>query len=48
LFEINAVPRQANGVANPDKPMRLRLVPFADAGQSGDAYEVWLPARRLE
>jgi DUF1680 family protein len=37
LIQTNAVPIQ------PSSPVQIRLVPFADAGQTGAPYKVWLP-----
>jgi len=47
VFRINAAPRKS-AAGEADQPRaHLRLVPFADAGQGGTAYQVWIPAGPL-
>jgi hypothetical protein len=41
VFEVNA--SGASGKRPAGSPPRITLVPFADAGQSGTTYQVWLP-----
>ena len=40
VFRINAINRKTS---KPSAAATIRLVPFADAGATGAAYEVWLP-----
>ena len=43
LFRINALAQKNAGSLKPGAPVQIRLVPFADAGQTGTPYKVWLP-----
>ncbi len=43
VFAVNAVARQAIGSCRRGSPVRVRLIPFADAGQTGTQYKIWLP-----
>ena len=43
VFRINAIARRATGSLKTGAPLQVRLVPFADAGQTGTSYKVWLP-----
>jgi uncharacterized protein len=43
VFEIKAIARRSTGDLKAGAPLRARLVPFADAGQTGSTYKVWLP-----
>jgi DUF1680 family protein len=42
MFTVNAVARQPAD-ARKGNPLRAALIPFADAGETGSAYKVWLP-----
>jgi DUF1680 family protein len=44
VFRIQAVCR-SQGDGKSEAPVRIRLVPFADAGATGTAYKIWLPCR---
>jgi hypothetical protein len=43
VFRINGLVRRANGPIVAGTRLPLRLVPFADAGDTGSEYKVWLP-----
>jgi hypothetical protein len=43
VFRINAVAREATNSIPAGAPLRIQLIPFADAGASGEPYQVWLP-----
>ena len=43
VFRINAIPRHSSNPAQGSAPLSIRLIPFADAGNSGSEYRVWLP-----
>jgi hypothetical protein len=43
VFSVNAVARKATANIKSGSPVRIRLVPFADAGGTGAPYRVWLP-----
>ncbi len=43
VFSVNAVAAQGAEALNSSPPLRIRLIPFADAGGGGSAYRVWLP-----
>jgi DUF1680 family protein len=45
VFRINAVARPASGSKEKPKPLKVHLIPFADAGGTGSAYKIWLPFR---
>ncbi|HEX3987883.1 MAG TPA: beta-L-arabinofuranosidase domain-containing protein [Verrucomicrobiae bacterium] len=42
VFSLNAVAKKRAGDATPGS-VRIRLIPFADAGGTGSLYRVWLP-----
>jgi uncharacterized protein len=44
VFRIDARARRASGSLAAGAPVLVRLIPFADAGGTGSAYKVWLPA----
>ena len=43
VYRIHAIARKPIGSLKAGSPLDIRLVPFADAGANGTAYEVWLP-----
>jgi uncharacterized protein len=43
VFSIKATARRDTGTLKAGAPLQPRLVPFADAGQVGTTYKVWLP-----
>jgi DUF1680 family protein len=43
VFRINAVVRKPVGSLKEGAPVKAALVPFADAGGTGSAYQIWLP-----
>ncbi len=43
VFRINALCRRSVGALKKGAPLRIRLIPFADAGETGSQYKVWLP-----
>ena len=43
VFRINAVARKRTGSLKAGAPLQIRLIPFADAGETGTSYKVWLP-----
>jgi hypothetical protein len=43
VFRINAVARKRTGDLKAGAPLQIRLIPFADAGETGTSYKVWLP-----
>ena len=43
VFRINALVRRTSGSLKSGAPIRVRLIPFADAGGTGTRYKVWLP-----
>jgi DUF1680 family protein len=45
VFRVNAIAGQATNSALVPTPHEIRLIPFADAGASGRAYEIWIPRR---
>jgi hypothetical protein len=45
VFRLNAVERNAGSLLK-DRPLSIRLVPFADAGTAGSRYKIWLPCQR--
>jgi DUF1680 family protein len=45
VFRINAVTRTALDSLPAGSPLVARLVPFADAGENGTDYKVWLPLK---
>ena len=43
IFRINGIVCQPTSSRKPGTPLKLGLVPFADAGATGTAYKIWLP-----
>lgn len=43
VFRVNAVARRSTGRLTAGTPLLIRLIPFADAGEAGTSYKVWLP-----
>lgn len=43
VFRINAVARKPMGSLEPNAPLQIRLIPFAEAGATGTGYKIWLP-----
>jgi DUF1680 family protein len=43
MFQINGVARRNTDTLKRGAPVRLGLVPFAEAGGTGNDYKVWLP-----
>ncbi|MEI8038898.1 MAG: beta-L-arabinofuranosidase domain-containing protein [Verrucomicrobiota bacterium] len=43
LFRVNAIARETTASLQKGAATTLRLVPFADAGATGQHYKVWLP-----
>ena len=43
VFRVNAIPRRPAKTGEPAAGFPIRLIPFADAGNSGAEYRVWLP-----
>jgi hypothetical protein len=43
VFRVNAIARKRTGDLKAGAPLQVRLIPFADAGETGTAYKVWLP-----
>jgi len=43
VFRINGVASKPAGSLKQGTPMKVGLVPFADAGATGTAYKIWLP-----
>jgi DUF1680 family protein len=43
VFRINGVVCQPTGTLKAGAPLKLGLVPFADAGVTGTDYKIWLP-----
>lgn len=43
VFQISAVTRRSTGDHKKGMPFKARLIPFADAGETGTQYKVWLP-----
>ncbi len=43
VFRMNAIARKRTDSLRAGAPMQIRLVPFADAGETGTSYKVWLP-----
>jgi len=46
VFRVNAIPRQVSKSAEAGASLPIRLIPFADAGNSGAEYRVWIPVGR--
>ena len=47
VFRVNAVARRASQPGQPAKTFPLRLIPFADAGNDGSEYRVWIPLGQI-
>ncbi len=43
VFQINGIARKNSGGIAAGTPLKLPLIPFADAGGTGSRYEIWLP-----
>ena len=43
VFRVNGVIWRSTGSLKVGTPVKLGLVPFADAGATGSAYKIWLP-----
>jgi len=43
VYRINAIARRSTGPLAAGAPLRLGLLPFAEAGSDGSEYKVWLP-----
>jgi hypothetical protein len=43
VFRVNAIARKRTGDLKAGAPLQVRLIPFADAGETGTSYKVWLP-----
>ena len=43
VFHIKGRVCKPTGSLKPGAPLKLGLVPFADAGETGTAYKIWLP-----
>jgi uncharacterized protein len=48
VFRVNAIPRQASKSVQAGAPLTIRMMPFADAGNSGAEYKVWIPIGKTE
>ena len=48
VFRANAVPRQAAKSGQPQPALSIRLIPFADAGNDGSEYRIWIPIGQTE
>jgi DUF1680 family protein len=46
VFRVNAIARQATKSAKAGASLPIRMIPFADAGNSGAEYKVWIPVGR--
>jgi DUF1680 family protein len=46
IFRINGVTRRTTGSLKRGSPIKMGLVPFGDAGETGSDYKVWLPLPR--
>jgi DUF1680 family protein len=47
VFRVNAISRDPAEPASKARRVQIRLVPFADAGETGSAYRIWLPYEPL-
>ena len=47
VFRVNAVARKSFSSLKDGTSMPIHLVPFADAGETGSAYKIWLPYEPL-
>ena len=43
VFRAQAIARKSAGSQKAGEAMEIRLMPFADAGETGTSYKVWLP-----
>jgi uncharacterized protein len=43
VFRVNAMTRHASSSAPAGAALPIRMIPFADAGNSGAAYKIWMP-----
>jgi len=43
VFRIDGIVRRASGPLAAGAPLPVRLIPFADAGDTGTEYKIWLP-----
>ena len=43
VFHVDGVAEKSAGSVKAGAPLKLGLVPFADAGGTGTAYKIWLP-----
>jgi DUF1680 family protein len=46
VYRIDAVARRTTKLCKRGTPLKVRLIPFADAGETGSQYKVWLPLPR--
>jgi len=46
VYRINAVARRTTTACKRGTPLKIELLPFADAGETGSQYKVWLPLPR--
>ena len=46
VYQVNAVARRTTWFCKRGAPLKVRLIPFADAGETGSQYKVWLPLPR--
>lgn len=47
VFRVDAQIHRESGSLNRGSPARIRLISFADAGQTGSQYKIWLPLAQL-
>jgi DUF1680 family protein len=43
VYRMNAIARKRTGSLKAGAPLQIRLIPFADAGEAGTSYRVWIP-----
>jgi DUF1680 family protein len=43
VYRINAVARRTTKICKRGAPLKVELIPFADAGETGSQYKLWLP-----
>jgi uncharacterized protein len=43
VFSVNAVTRKGTETLKSGSSVRIRLIPFADAGGTGSSYRIWMP-----
>ena len=48
VYQVNAIARRTTRFCKRGAPLKVRLVPFADAGETGSQYKVWLPLPRAD